>query len=446
MISLVVGWMLVAAAIIFYRWREASGMGLVVAFVVSLTSLHWIAAVLYVMPWYSEGVDRDVVATGFRMAWLGLLGFGIGVVLATKALRGAARIWGEPAPSAGLSNPGLWYIAAGVGFYALLFLGARRITSMSGLASAGSNAAIFGLCLLTWFAPKSRRLMWLAAAGLLPLVTIVTQGYLSYGIAALVMVVAFVAEWHRPRWTLVAVGLIFGYVAMSFYVTYMRDRREIREAVWNGAATSERMALMTNTLTSIELFDPFDAAHLARIDDRLNQDYLVGRAVSWIGDGFVPLGKGVTLVDAALAMVPRVIWPEKNISAGSGDLVSHYTGMIFGEDTSVGIGGVMEFYVNFGAPGVLIGFVVLGGIVVLFDDRAGSHLRRGAISRACLWYLPGIALLQVGGSLVDITATMAAGLAGAVVANGVVSLLGRLVPSASGVGVQSTEASHEIGL
>jgi hypothetical protein len=431
MTSLILGWLAVAAAIVFFRWRSAGGMGLVVAFVVSLTSLHWLAAVLYVMPWYADGVDRDVVVTGLRMAWLGLLGFGVGVVAISRVLMQRHAETEESGESSTSQEPntGLWYLAVGVGLYGLLFFGVRNIASVGGLAAAGANAAIFGLCLLIWYAPRSRRLYWLLVAGLLPLITILTQGYLSYGIAALVMIVAFVAEWHRPRWTLVAMGLALGYVAMSFYVTYMRDRRDIREAVWNGATVTERLSLVGNTLTSIEPFDPFDGAHLARVDDRLNQNYLVGRAVTWIGDGFVPFGHGETLVDAALAMIPRALWPEKDIAAGSGDLVSHYTGMTFGEDTSVGIGGVMEFYVNFGATGVFVGFAVLGAIVMLFDDRAGTYLRRGQLSRSCLWYLPGLALLQVGGSLVDITATMAASFAGALFANAAVNLVVRLVPT-----------------
>jgi hypothetical protein len=427
MTSLVIGWVLVAAAIVFYRWREERGMGLVVAFVVSLTSLHWLAAVLYVMPWYSEGVDRDDVAVGLRIAWLGLVGFGVGVYFASRLLRGRHEHLAAPRERPP-SYVGVWYLVIGASMYVMVLLGLQRLASVGGLAAAGSNAAIFGLCLLVWYARPSRRLMWLAVAGLLPLVTILTQGYLSYGIAALVMVVAFVAEWHRPRWTLLVLGLALAYVSMSFYVTYMRDRREIRDAVWNGATVSERVGLVANTLTSIEPFDPFDDEHLNRVDDRLNQNYLVGRAVAWIGAGFVPFGQGTTLVDAAFAMVPRALWPEKNVSAGSGDLVSQYTGMQFAEDTSVGIGGVMEFYVNFGAPGVLLGFVALGMIVLFFDERAGSHLRSGDVRRACLWYLPGISLLQVGGSLVDVSATMAAGLAGAFVANSVVGRLGQFTP------------------
>jgi hypothetical protein len=81
---------------------------------------------------------------------------------------------------------------------------------------------------------------------------------------------------------------------------------------------------------------------------------------------------------------------------------------------------------------VLVGFFGLGMLVLLFDERAGAHLRSGEVRRACLWYLPGLSLLQVGGSMVDVSATMAAGLAGALVANALVGALARMVPVDTG--------------
>jgi len=431
----VVIWLLVAAGIVFYRWRVGRGMGLVVAFVLSLTSLHWLAATLYVMPWYS-GVDADDVATGLRISLIGLLGFGMGVILMSRWLRGRDAGGGPDSTAMPVVNPriGLLYVGVGVALYGAMLTSLRSIPSIGGLASAGSTAAVFGLCLLVWHARPSRRLFWLAGAGLLPLITILTQGYLSYGIAALVMVVAFVAEWHRPRWALVVMGLVLSYVAMSFYVTYMRDRKEIREAVWNKAAASDRLAVVKRTLTSIEPFDPFDDAHLGRVDDRLNQNYLVGRAALWIGNGFATYGEGSTLVDAAAALVPRILWPGKHVSAGSGDLVTQFTGIQFAEDTSVGIGQVMEFYVNFGTFGVLLGFAVVGAVVVFFDERAGWHLRQGDVQRACLWYLPALSLLQVGGSFVDVGATMAGAFGCAVLAttaHGVLVRAGAIAPEST---------------
>ena len=82
-------------------------------------------------------------------------------------------------------------------------------------------------------------------------------------------------------------------------------------------------------------------------------------------------------MQAVIAMVPRLIWPDKPIEAGSGGLVAKFTGMDFANGTSVGVGPVMELYANFGTPAVVIGFILLGIIVKSLDVMAGILLATG---------------------------------------------------------------------
>jgi hypothetical protein len=67
----------------------------------------------------------------------------------------------------------------------------------------------------------------------------------------------------------------------------------------------------------------------------------------------------------------------------------------------------MEFYVNFGDAGVVLGFLVIGTIITIVDWSAYQHLKQGDWERFLFWYLPGLSLLQVGGSLVEVTASAA---------------------------------------
>jgi hypothetical protein len=76
----------------------------------------------------------------------------------------------------------------------------------------------------------------------------------------------------------------------------------------------------------------------------------------------------------------------------------------------------MEFYVNFGAAGVICGFVFWGLLVGSLDRIAALALQRDDWLQFAFWYLPGLALLQAGGSLVDVTATVAVGFIVALVA------------------------------
>lgn len=419
---LVLIWLVVAAALVFWRWRVSRGLGLFVAFVVSLSSLHFLAATIYVLPWYA-GLDRGFIQTGLFIALEGLGGFAIGAVVMSLFLHSdTAAIPAESEPQRQL---GFMYLVVGGVMYTFVRAFVGRIPSVGAIAGAGSSLVVFGLCLQCWRVSRRRQILWLVASAVLPFITILTQGYLSYGIAALVVILAFVAEHARPRWVLVAGSLILAYLTMSFYVTYMRDRRQIRSLVWTGASAQERVDLFTRTLGSIEAFDIRNNAHLARVDDRLNQDYLVGRAEAWLDQRYAPFGHGETLEDAALALVPRVLWRDKPMIAGSGDLVSRYTGLEFGPDTSVGIGQVMELYVNFGSPGVWTGMAVFGALIVLIDERAAFHLARGDVRRCSLWFVPGLSFLQVGGSLVDVSLSAGAGLAGTMAAGWAIDLMRR---------------------
>ncbi|MBK8233258.1 MAG: hypothetical protein IPK72_22460 [Candidatus Eisenbacteria bacterium] len=164
-------------------------------------------------------------------------------------------------------------------------------------------------------------------------------------------------------------------------------------------------------LGRFELFDPRRTEHLDRIHLRLNQNELVGRSVDMIVSGGINAARGETLVMAVAAMVPRIIWRDKPVVAGSMDIVGDYTGLVFAEGTSVGIGQVMEFYINFGNVGVLVGFVIFGSLLRIFDVIAASYLRNGDWVRFILWFVPGMGMLQAGGSMIEVTSTVVSALA-----------------------------------
>jgi hypothetical protein len=102
---------------------------------------------------------------------------------------------------------------------------------------------------------------------------------------------------------------------------------------------------------------------------------------------------------------------------GSGDLVSTYTGIRFADGTSVGIGQVLEAFVNFGSIGVAVCFLGLGAALTWIDRSAFDRLRSGDANRFLIRYLPGLSLLQVGGSFMEVTSTAAAGFAVALALN-----------------------------
>jgi hypothetical protein len=252
---------------------------------------------------------------------------------------------------------------------------------------------------------------------LVPFTTVTTQGFLGYGVVALLIVLVFVSTFLRSPVTIALIGIPLMYLGLSVFVSYMRDRGEIRAGIRNGEAFSARVDRLTTTAETFEWFDPSNLDHLQRVDGRLNQNYLVGAAVvrlSETGD----FARGETLFDALLALIPRAFWPDKPLKAGSGDLVTRFTGIYFNSaDTSVGIGQSLEFYANFGTIGVLIGFAIMGTLITTVDWQAGQRLANSDLHGFVLWFLPGVALLQVGGQLVEMTACAAASVIVALMVN-----------------------------
>jgi hypothetical protein len=150
------------------------------------------------------------------------------------------------------------------------------------------------------------------------MVVLVKQGFMSYGVLAISTIMLFVAQFFRPRWLLAIGTLACVYPGLSVYVTYMRDRDQIRSVVWSEDSTlSEKLQAAWHTASNIDLFDPKDPDQLMYIDGRLNQDGLVGAAVENLS-GTGEFRNGSTIVEAIVAMIPRLIWPDKPIGAGSG--------------------------------------------------------------------------------------------------------------------------------
>ena len=87
---------------------------------------------------------------------------------------------------------------------------------------------------------------------------------------------------------------------------------------------------------------------------------------------------------------------------GGGNVVSDFTGLLFDPDTSFGAGQVFEFYVNFGIPGVLIGFLGLGYLLMRLDQGIMHALAANDMRGLLLRAMPGLMLLQPEANLLEI--------------------------------------------
>lgn len=425
-------WLAVGGVLLIGQIKLGVTTGLVTAYALQMFVLHWLAAALYVLPWYWN-LNRAVVFAGLEQSTYAMAGLTVGVVGVSWWTFSRHAMYVKSSTMAMADHRILrLYAIVGIGSYVVLTPLFGGVPTLSAVITAASGCIVMALAVACWnsaHGPTPGRLwLWLVLVSFLPFVTIAVQGFMGYGLAAAAVVFAFVASFYRPTWKTVVLGVAGAYLGLSLYVTYMRDRGEIREVVWGGESVFARLSRLEETFLNAELFDLHNVEHLERIDGRLNQNYLVGAAVMNLDVRPELFAHGQTILEALVAPIPRALWPDKPVSAGSGNMVSRFTGQQFAEGTSVGIGQVMELYVNFGDVGVFFGFVLFGAILCYVDRRAAECRNSGDWACFALWFLPGLAMLQLGGSLVEVTSSGGAAIVVAV-------LIRRLGPKATAIRV-----------
>jgi hypothetical protein len=384
--------------------RQWCGVGLTLAFFLNMTLIHWFSGIILLLPWYSPWEYYSTVH-GFRMSTLGIVAFALGCFAIAPVIFKVPYMKEEPRMSE--SAPEIFRIFLTVGLASVL-LGAAGLDKIATLSAIVTSAQAFifaalGFGIWQSYLSQNRKQLWLLLASIpiFPVLTTMLQGFLGFGVGYAIIVVCFFIAFYRPRLRACLLALPLGYLALSFYVTYMRDRAELRSAIWQGGRFETRVIQAEKLIDQFEWFDPWNHDHLHRVDLRLNYNWLVGAAISHLQmtKGF---GNGETLWMSVLTLIPRVVWPDKPIRAGSMDFVTRYAGVIVPENTSFGMGLIFEFYVNYGEYGVFIGMLIMGIFVGLADRKAGAELRWGSPLAFARWLLIGTFLLIVGGSLIEV--------------------------------------------
>ena len=412
-------WVLVAVLLVWSQWRwGGASCGIPFAYFLGLAIIHVPGAVLYLDPTY-EFYNPQFVETGFQITTLGVVGFMVGVLIAGTRARIPRRRHVTSAKSDVVSPatvPEINRLAWGFlifGFVVQLVIEpALRGLYLTALLSGLSQLTLAGACLGLYLAhitgDKAMLRRWLIVASAFPAVTLLTSAFLGYGVSALLVVVSFAVALFRPRlWSIFPFAIAM-FLGISIFVTYSRDRNDYRAAAWQeGASLGQRAERVMNTFTNFEFVDLDNPKHRANIDARLNQNELVGAAEAHIASGRADYANGETFWVALVAPIPRILWPDKPVFGGSGDTVANYTGYSFADGTSVGLGQVLEFFINFGWTGVFWCYVLYGAICRRLDMHAGFALRAGRFRSFLIFFMPGVTLMQSGGALAEVVGSAA---------------------------------------
>jgi oligosaccharide repeat unit polymerase len=104
-----------------------------------------------------------------------------------------------------------------------------------------------------------------------------------------------------------------------------------------------------------------------------------------------PFKFGETFLELFIQPIPRFLWPDKPLSIGL-QFTQIFTRTQYSSYTSSALSLPGEFYMNFGLPGILLGFVVLGIIARFIYEYLG--VRRGA-SYAIIYALTLYAIIML---------------------------------------------------
>ena len=425
---------MLAALVAFAIGRPGKGGALTLTYFLGLSLLH-VPGVLPLLVSDTGLIDGGETQIGFEMTILGMAAFVLGAILAPRIFQGSAAAataafkthWEQ-----GFHSLGRRALALGIAAYFVLIPLSFRVPSLTSLISPFGTLVILGFWLALYGAAATDHrgaiFRTLALLPLLPLATLVTGGFLGAGIYWVLSVIAFLFVITQRRFWFYVAALPVMFLGLSLFVTYVSQRGGIRELVWQeNAGMLDRLDRASAIVTEFQLLDLASPAHLTALDARLNQNWLVGAAIIYHEDGGAPFAYGATI--PLWALIPRAVWPDKPDIGGGLDLVSQFTGIHFAEGTSVGAGQVLEFYVNFGISGILIGFLGLGYLLMCLDHGIMRALAVGDMRGLLLRAMPGLVLLDPGGNLMG---TVIACVSSYVGAHGIVSLRFFEIPLASG--------------
>lgn len=398
---------IILAALVAQKRRDSVGLPL--AYFLGLSLIHVPGALLYL-----DETDLSSMATvtriGFEQTIIGMVAFLFGVMVIRYRFRSVQITQTSDPNFRALRRLALKYLAIGGVSYFIALPVVSGIGTITAVVASLGSLIICAACLLAWVDSKTGNRPWMSIIllPLMPLGTLLQSGFLGFGTYWTIAVLSFFfAQSKRRVWYALFTPVAL-FVGLSLFVNYMAARSDIRQLVWyEQAGIGDRLQRVVDMFQHFEWFDLSDWHHREAIDSRLNQNWLVGTAMERLDSGQVEYGYGSTIGTMALALIPRAIWPDKPQVGGGGSVVSHFTGIEFGDATSVGAGQVFEFYVNFGTLGIIGGFLLFGCILGQLDLLTIKNLREGDQRRFLLWFLIGLALLQPGNNLLEIEVSAA---------------------------------------
>ena len=277
----------------------------------------------------------------------------------------------------------------------------------STLVAIGARAELLGMALIVALAVRTKlptNERWLMVAGIV-LQLIVSVGTGAVAGLALRFLVIGVAGWAagaRLTWPRLMVGI----AAVGSIVVLRGLVHDYRAEAWFGErqlSLTERIGLWRDVITGNVVSRGATGTLESSWDvvgDRTDHLALLAD-VSVKTPGSVPYWGGQTYLSLVGSFVPRALWPDKPEKRVGQDF-GHRYGYLTRNDlsTSFNLPYPIEFYVNFGEVGIVVGMLIVGvifGLLDTFFNRPGQPLPQTALGIGLI--LPVITHLESDFSL-----------------------------------------------
>ncbi len=167
---------------------------------------------------------------------------------------------------------------------------------------------------------------------------------------------------HPPR-LLLKVGLVIGTVV--FLVIIQSIKQNYRSTAEN-LSFDQKITLFTNLFINKASVDTKQFIKNSSAQNvRLNQGWIISAIMKNVPKR-KPYAEGETIKNALYAaLIPRIIDPTKKKAGGREDFMK-YTGLYLGEQTSMGMSVLGEFYANFGKWGGIWAIGIYGFFLSFF--------------------------------------------------------------------------------
>jgi len=241
-------WVGICVSIVRSQWNQRiPSVGLPFAYLLTLSMAHFMGGLIYSFPWYEprsagllqSGANYTQVSLGFIETVYGVIGFGVGCIfLSPRLLNVWKPKWLDQTPQKlDLKLPDT-LLKIGLIFIIVINATIGSIPGFQGFSVAGIYLLVTGLCLACWRewyqGNRKKFLFWIGITCCLPMITIITLGFIGYGASATAIILVFISSFYRPKWQTVIISCLVFILGLSIFVTYIRDRNEIRASVWGG--------------------------------------------------------------------------------------------------------------------------------------------------------------------------------------------------------------------